>query len=330
MKTITRLFTDTATVLLIVAVSVIALRCSSEKSMDSLEILRRIPADNALLVTFKPAEMLRSNLFQSLSLKGKEMKNIHKAGREFRAKTGINPIDDVERVVIMSGNLRNIESSWCILIQGNMKGFYTDSIRAEKDIEFNTESTTEWNVEHLIIRKKGEPMHVYLYHDDGEIMFAAREDIMKRMLDIKRNGGKTLDEDVSFIRRFRNLAYTKHAWGTISVGDLMDDVIKKVHEKKPDLKINKLEISNIQSGIYLNGKLGVSANVFCPNREQTTLLHDALNGLLAFGKLTFGSTPEMRKILDNVEVTQTEDQLNVNASISLQEILALENLKHNM
>lgn len=327
MKTLKSIRSKTIGMLLLAIFPLLIFRCSQDNSRDALEVLRRIPQNNKLIVSFRPAETFRSNFFQSLSSQDrKELREIFRAERRLRSKTGINVIDDIERIIIMSSDLRNLENSWCVLVQGNMSEFFMDSLCAEKEIECDSLTMRGWTAYKVSIHKRTKHLDVYLYHDDEEILLASKEELMDDMLDIKRSGGNTLEDSDSFIREFRTLPFTRNAWGMIDVGEIIDDVLKKVNQKKPDLRIAKLEITRIQGGMYVNDKLGISINTQCPNPEQARLLHDAAIGMLAFGKLTFGSIPAIRQILDKVEISHAENGISIISNISIEEVKALQEL----
>ena len=107
----------------------------------------------------------------------------------------------------------------------------------------------------------------------------------------------------------------------------MDDILKKEREKKPEINIHKMEIRELQGGVYINEAIGLSFEAYCPDPDQVTLLNEAINGILALGKLTFGSLPEIRKILDGIEILKIDDRVVVNTRVSLEQLAALEKLR---
>ncbi len=304
-----------------------------DTSKDAMEILRRVPNDNILLVSIRPSEIFESQLVQIMLERVKDTKEFKESTQHFQEELGLNLQQDVERILVMSNDLKSLPHSACILMQGNMKPFNSaiDSALAFDKVRHQVHSIEGWKVNEIHAPNRHDGKHnpgtIFVYNDDTEIIATPRISIMQRMLAVKKRGGETLANNRDFIRQFHNLKYTRHAWGIVQVGGLMDDILKKVREKKPDLNIHKLAINELQGGVYLTDAVGISFEAYCPDRDQVTLLYEAANGFLAFGKLTFGSFPEMRKILDGIEILKIDDRVVVNSMVSLDDLTALEKLK---
>ena len=306
---------------------------TNEMSKDAMDILRRVPDDNVLLVSIRPDEIFGSQIVQNIIRQERHKSKFEESREHFKKELGLNLEKDVERILIMSADLKNMPASACVLIQGNMKPFNAavDSALKFEKIGHSFHTVQGLKVIELDARKmerKGHgPSTIFLYNDDDEIIVTPARQVMERMLTIKKHGGETLANDRDFIRQFQNLKYTRHAWGIVQVEGLMDDILKKVREKKPEINIHKMEIRELQGGIYINEAVGVSFEAYCPDRDQVTLLNEAVNGFLALGKLTFGSLPEIRKILDGIEILKIDARIVVNIRVSLEQLAALEKLK---
>ena len=65
---------------------------------------------------------------------------------------------------------------------------------------------------------------------------------------------------------------------------------------------------------------------YCDNAEQSRLLEDALKGFMAMGKLTGGMVPQVRELLDKIEIRNADNRIEVIVDIPIKDIQALQEL----
>ena len=132
---------------------------------------------------------------------------------------------------------------------------------------------------------------------------------------------------IKFMQKYDSIRYREHIWFMLPVEGIMNDVLDKVQAAKPDFQLDIKNITGIQGGINLGDELGVSLQAYCTNEELVTLFADTINGFIAMGKLTVGSLPQVREILDTIEVSKNENLLECNVSLPLENLMALQALK---
>jgi len=327
MRTFSRKFTLYAAGLTLVAVIITIVGCEGRIGRDeNMQILRRIPNEKMTIFSARPGEIFKSQFLQSLPMKSDKKDELKLGGQKIRDIMGIDPLTDIDRIVITSKDLKDFVKTWSIIIQGNMKEFFLDTLLIKKDVRDSMLTILDFNVHYITIPEKTDSLKLFIHFDSNEIILTANQESMNRMLELKKGRGRRLAHNTSFVRRLRNLKYNDHVWCVLPVEGLMEDVLKKVHKKMPDFQMDILNIKSIQGGLYINNELGLSLQAYCVDGELAGLLKDTINGFLAMGKLSVGVFPPIRKMLDNIEIVKKGELLEVNMILPIEDIRSLRTL----
>jgi hypothetical protein len=311
--------------LLALLLAVLATGCATDNiPADIVDILRRVPGEETLVVAVEPAAIAQSTLVQALyeETNINDKKDLEEGWQKGREIVGIDPAEDIERIVVMLEDLQHPKQSWSVLLQGDIDGFFLDSL-----VAFGMEADTLESIQDFAVYQvktgKEHTGSVFLAWDASELMVTGTQERLVAMID--RKFSDTLPVHLTQLRQyFENLPYAKDAWCLLPVKAVMDDVWSKAQKLDPNFDLQAMQIAHIQGGLSLNGKIGVCMQAYAPAAEQLTLLTDALNGLLAMGKLTIGTIPKARRLLDHVQIQQEAERLDVLIDLPLAELRDLQ------
>ena len=317
-------------VTLIVVTALIFSGCGKKEYTDkNADIMRRIPDTTILIVSAKPKEILNSPLFASLSSLNKAGNgNFRKKEQEFMNLTGVDLAKDIDRIVIMSEDIRNFSKTWSVLVQGDLNVSFIDSLITHTEIGDSVFALRGFDVHYITAANKADFLKLYVCFDENEALISSGKTLMDKMLGLKQGKGKALADNKLIMQKYDSIKYREHIWFMLPVEGLMNDVLDKVQAARPDFKLDIKNISAIQGGLNLGDELGVSLQAYCTDKELVALFADTINGFIAMGKLTVGSIPQVREILDTIEVSKNENLLECNVSLPLENLLALQALKN--
>jgi len=299
-----------------------------DKSGEIYQVLSRLPDDAALVVAAKPAAIFNSQFIKSFSEIDLKMDKFSKGREECRAKIGLDPLADIDRVIVYTSDLKeSFENNWAVILEGRFERFFLDSLTAKRDFVDSLCRMEDFQVHCLWEAGHDNSKKLYLYFAKDEMILTIRDSSMVRMLQLKKGGmGRTLADRKELVGRILSLKFHDHLWFMIPTEGLMKDVLVKVRKKRPDFQADLLEITSIQGGLKLDGELGVDLQADCSSEKPAKLLFDAANGFLALGKLSAGVVPELRTILDRVEIVQKAKTLEITLSLPAKDIQNLKNL----
>ena len=306
--------------------------CGKKEAVDeNAHILQRIPENNVLIVSVKPKEILKSPFIAALSSLSEKNKNNFDEYREkesqFRKLTGIDPAEDIERIMILSEDLRNFPETWSIIAQGNMKMTFLDSLLTVAEIPDSMIVVRGFDVRYIKAPGNGNFLKLYMYFDDHEIMMTSNETILDKMLGLKKGKGNSIADSEHFKERYASLKYTDHIWFMLPVEGLMNDVMAKIRTQRPDFKLDIQNITDIQGSIGFGNDAGLSLQAYCSDTELVGLFADTINGFIAMGKLTVGAVPQIREVLNAIEVTKQDNLLECSVTMPVENLIALQALK---
>ncbi|MBN1292443.1 MAG: hypothetical protein JXB48_11445 [Candidatus Latescibacteria bacterium] len=307
--------------------------CGKKEPVDeNVHILQRIPENNVLIVSVKPTEILKSPFIAALSSLNEKNKNNFDEYREkeseFRKLTGIDPAKDIERIMILSEDLRNFPQTWSIIAQGNLKMTFLDSLLTKAEIPDSMIVVRGFDVHYLKARNNGNFLKLYMYFDDHEVMMTSNESILDKMLGLKKGSGNSIADSEHFKERYASLKYTDHIWFMLPVEGLMNDVMAKIRTQRPDFKLDIQNITDIQGSVGFGNDAGLSLQAYCSDTELVGLFADTINGFIAMGKLTVGAVPQIREVLNSIEVTEQDKLLECNVKVPVENLIALQALKN--
>ncbi len=316
--------------LVTVVIALIFSGCGEKEYADkNLDIMHRIPDSNILIVSAKPKEILNSPLFASLSsLDNDANGNLKQKEQELMNMTGIDPARDIDRIVIMSEDIRNFSKTWSVIVQGNLNVSFIDSLLSHTEIGDSIITVRGFDVHYITAKKKADFLKLYVCFDENEALISSGKTIMDKMLGLKQGKGKALADNKNIMQKYDRIRYREHIWFMLPVEGIMNDVLDKVQAARPDFQLDIKNITAIQGGLNLSDELGVSLQAYCSDKELVALFADTINGFIAIGKLTVGALPQVREILDTIEVSKNENLLECNVSLPLENLMALQALKN--
>jgi len=242
--------------------------------------------------------------------------------------TGVDLAKDIDRIVIMSEDIRNFSKTWSVLVQGDLNVSFIDSLITHTEIGDSVFALRGFDVHYITAANKADFLKLYVCFDENEALISSGKTLMDKMLGLKQGKGKALADNKLIMQKYDSIKYREHIWFMLPVEGLMNDVLDKVQAARPDFKLDIKNISAIQGGLNLGDELGVSLQAYCTDKELVALFADTINGFIAMGKLTVGSIPQVREILDTIEVSKNENLLECNVSLPLENLLALQALKN--
>jgi hypothetical protein len=299
-----------------------------DKSGEIYQVLRRIPDDAALVIAAKPAAIFSSQFFKAFPDIEPKLGEFSKGRAECRAKIGLDPLADIDRVILYNNDLKeSFEKNWAVILEGRFERFFLDSLTTKSDLIDSLCRMENFQVHCLWEPKSEDKEKLYLYFEKNEMLLTIHEPNMIQLLQLKKGGmGRTLADRKELVSRILSLKFHDHLWFMIPTEGLMKDVLVKVRKKRPDFQADLLEITSIQGGLKLDGELGIDLQADCSSEKPAKLLFDTANGFLALGKLSAGVVPELRTILDRVEIVQKAKTLEITLSLPAKDIRNLKNL----
>lgn len=294
----------------------------AHQSTGQYDIFKRIPAGNFLLFSIVPKDFFDSEFAQLLLGMDSQREELITKSGEVEAMFGVNPMD-IERVTVFSGEPRRIDEELGAIIQVDAKNFHYDELLSEFKGTHSQLWLSGYNVEMFREEKNRTLEEFYLFHDDKEIVITTKKDIMEKTLDLKRGNGPSLADDKDFINRMNDLKYNESLWVHLPTDKIIEDVLGKVSTERPDILGDNFEFSSLLCGMNLSSDLKYNVHIYNPNEEQLTLTYDLFNGLKALGMLTLAEVPELKEILDKIELNIEEKYFEIDANITMDDIKLL-------
>lgn len=291
----------------------------AHQSTEQYDIFKRIPAGNFLLFSAAPKDFCGSEFVQLLLGLDSELEELKTKSGEIEGLIGVNPMD-IERVTVFCDDPRKIDDELGTIIQVDAKNFHYDLILSEFKGTHSSFWLSGYNVQMFREDKSRSSQEVYLYHDDKEIVITTNKDIMEKSLDLKRGKGPSLADDRDFVNRMNNLKYNKSLWVHLPTDKIIEDILGKVSTERPNILKNNFEFSNLLCGINLSSDLKFNVQIYNPNEEQLTLTYDLFNGLKALGMLSLAEVPELKEVLDKIELNKEEKYFEIDVKITKDDI----------
>jgi len=322
MKTSKRIYGPVLLLFVVLLLFAFAGMVNSNRYPIQYDILKRIPAGNFLLFSAAPKDFCGSEFVQLLLGLDSELEELKTKSGEVEDLIGVNPMD-IERITVFCGDPRKIDDELGTIIQVDAKNFHYDLILSEFKGTHSSFWLSGYNVQMFREDKSRSSQEVYLYHDDKEIVITTNKDIMEKSLDLKRGKGPSLADDSDFVNRMNNLKYNKSLWVHLPTDKIIEDILGKVNTKRPDILKNNFEFRNLLCGINLSSDLKFNVQIYNPNEEQLTLTYDLFNGLKALGMLSLAEVPELKEVLDKIELNKEEKYFEIDAKITMDDIKLL-------
>jgi hypothetical protein len=200
-----------------------------------------------MVICFMPEEILQSELLLSFikSHDENEMQQMQEGWNKVREYCGIDPMQDIDQVIIMSEDMRKPRQSASAIILGDFRNLLLDSLLLlQEHVRMDTMNIQNQDVISFVSREK-ERNRLLAALTDSEIMLALDEERMERMLALKNGDAKSLEHS-RIAERFQDIPYSSQAWCMLPLGNVMDDVLDKARKLKPDYDLSMMQISHIQ------------------------------------------------------------------------------------
>ena len=261
-------------------------------SVAGPEELQYVPAD-ATVVAYAD---IRDVMLSDFRRRFRDLKPDRDAQQEFEQRTGINLEDDIDYVV-SSVNPRSDQDKpgGIVLLRGRFNQVQLEALAQEQGGTVEEyRGTRVWFSQQL--RDQGDRAPAGAFLEPG-LVALGDEASVRRAIDLPSSGRNVTanDELMALLGRIES---GSNAW---AVGRFDEPTMQTL---LPDQVVSQIPgLTQFAAGVRING--GISGTLTADGRDDEAgqNLRDVLTGFLALAKMSAGSRPELRPLLDSFQLS---------------------------
>ena len=290
--------------------------------------LQYVPRNAAVVAFANVQEVMSSELRQRLR---QAMPVQGNGQREFQNETGINIENDIDRVVACLDTERtsgNIPGSGMVLARGRF-----DEVKIEALMREHGAQVQDYKGKRLIVadittlhkdaagqqapgdapvQKPARTGDFALAFIEPGLAAVGSADLVRTAIDLK-DGGESVATNEDLMNLVRSLEGSNNAW---AVGRF--DALT-ARAKLPAGVAGRLPaITWFSVGTHVNGGISGLLRADTRDGEAANNLRDVVRGFLALAKMQSGARPELRAVVDSIEVSGTGNTVALSFSVPAQ------------
>jgi hypothetical protein len=276
--------------------------------------LQYVPADAAVVAYANVSEVMSSSFRERF----RRMEPDAPDRDEFQRMTGLDIEHDIHSVVaayLPAAAGGRSDHGAVVIARGRFEQSRLENLALE-----HGGSVEEYQGKRLLTHVKDGSPEVALGFIDADLVALGSFEAVKRAIDAGQ--GNNIASNADLIRQVNELE-GNNAW---AVGRF--DAIAQAGQLPSEVRAHMPAIQWFSAAGHINGGLSGMLKVEAKDDESAQSLRDMLRGVLAMGKMQAGSRPELKAVVDSLQLSG--DGKNISLSFSLPSELfdALEALSH--
>ncbi len=212
-------------------------------------------------------------------------------------RMGIDPLRDISKLLVASDG-----KNWTLMERGRFNG----SDLQKKMLSVGAQPTTYRN--HTLL---GNPSGALVFFKTVAVEGSVTQ--VRRVIDLEEAGDGAIPEELD--ERLRTLPKQDQIW-TVSRAGLAFANVPMNSDMQSALSNITGSIRGTSAGIYVDAGLHLFVDLQCVSDQGATRVHDALRGLIGFGRLsTKDSEQDLLRAYDSIQVDKSAQRVQVHADL---------------
>jgi hypothetical protein len=293
------------------------------RAKKEYEPLSLIPKDSGFVVVVDMKKVVGTKYYTKFKQDEKKLDDYY----EFIEKTGIDPEKDLDIITISLSKLED-DADFVLIATGRFdKEKILSSIRKEatvieeeyqgktfykiadrhKKCEKEEEMEKEEEAKHK--RKEDEVRLAFL---DSNIVAISNSEVIKNAVDLYHGKGESIEKNQTLMDVMKEIDQDDMVWGAGVVPE-------KVKMSPPQGHPMANVVATIKSVVFsvdLKKELDAFLKIKSDYKENVKNITDAINGLLALGRMNYAEQPDYMELLEGITVEGTGDIVSISMHMS--------------
>jgi hypothetical protein len=305
----------------ILAIPVLVIEGWNTRAKKEYEPLSLVPKETDFVMVVDMKKIVATKYYTEFKQDKKELDDYY----EFTEKTGIDPEKDLDIITISLKKMED-DPDFVLIATGRFdKEKILSSIKKEAaatEEEYQGKTIYKFadrheKCEEEEMEKEEEARHrhkedeVRLAFLDSDIVAISNSGLIKNAVDLYQGKGESIEQNQTLMDVVKEIDQDDMVWGA---GVVPEKVKMRAPQEHPMGNI----VATIKSVVFsldLEKELDALFKIKSDCKENVKNIADAINGLLALGRMNYAEQPDYMELLEGITVEGTEDIVSVSVHI---------------